>query len=112
MQHHHAPVLGQERLFRLSAKFKRELRQALEGKNLQSSITLQFLIRQKLALQLEGGLLGREQEEGRPIRFRQESLANFRQAAESLPRPSRSEQKARMHNVLVAQNLPGEKNFS
>jgi hypothetical protein len=38
-------------------------------------------------------------------------LADFLQAAESFPRPGRTEQKARMHPVLVAQNASRAKIF-
>ena len=109
VQHHDASVFGQERRLRLAGPCQHEFGQTLKGKNLQARVTLQIRIRQELPFQLEGGLFGRQQNERRPVRFRQQRLANFRQAAESFPRPGRTEQKARMHPAFVAQNQPRAK---
>jgi hypothetical protein len=66
---------------------------------------------QKLAFQLESRLFGRQQNQGRAVRLRPQRLADFLQAQESFSCSGRSQQKTRVHPVLVAQNQTEEKIF-
>ena len=106
-QDHRASLFGQQRRSGPAQLFEDKIGQTLEGENLQAGVSGHRRIGQELPFQLEGGLLGRQQQERRAVRLRQKGLANFRQTLESLSRSGGSEQKARLHPVVVARDGGG-----
>ena len=96
-QDHHTAFLG-ERFRRVKLKFfQNELREPLEGEDLQSRVTLKLRISKQLAFELRGGLLGREQQKRRAVRRCDQFTADFRKAAEGLAAAGGAEQKSRLH---------------
>jgi len=66
-------------------------------------------VAEELPFQLEGGLLGGEENQRRPLGVLAQGGANFRQAPESFPGAGRTEEKARLHAPLLAQKAAAEK---
>jgi hypothetical protein len=108
-QHHHAPLLGEQRGPRPAQLFENKSGQALEGENLEARVAGQGGVAEELAFQLVGGLFGRQKNEGRPLRIVPQRGANFGQAPESFPGAGRTEEESRLHSPLVAQNGVAEK---
>jgi hypothetical protein len=86
--------------------------QTLKGKNGKPRVTGQGGIGQKLTFQLEGGLLGGQENQWRPVRVVAQGGANLRQAPERLAGAGGTEEKARAHAPLLAQ-IPaaGKENY-
>ena len=96
-QDHHASLL-RERLRRVKLEFfQDELREPLEGEDVKPRVTLELRVSEQLTFKLRGGLLGREQQERRAVRRRDQFTADFREAAEGLAAASGAEQKSRLH---------------
>ena len=99
-QDHQPPFLAEQLRGRRRELFENEAGQPLEGQDLQASVTAQLGIRQELALELKGGLLGREKKERRSGRRSQQRAAAFRHTTESLATPRGPEQKPDEHAPL------------
>ncbi len=108
-EHHDSSFFGEQRRPGPAQLFEHISREALEGENLQARVAGQVGVAKELAFQLESGLLGSEENEGRPLRVVAERGANFRQAPESFPGAGRTEEESRSHIPLVAQNPVAEK---
>jgi hypothetical protein len=102
-QDHDAPLLREQGRPGPAQLFENKAGQALEGKNVQAGVAGQGGVAEELPFQLESGLFGGEENEGRPLGVLAERGANFRQAPESFPAAGRTEEKARLHTSLVAQ---------
>ena len=102
-QNHDAPLLG-ERFRRVNLEvFQNELREPLEGQDVQPRVTLELRIAQQLTFELGSGLFGREQKQRRAVRRRDQFTADLRKAAEGLAAASGSEQKSRLHTDVFNQ---------
>ena len=60
-------------------------------------VTVELRVSEQLTFKLRGGLLGREQQERRAVRRRDQFTADFREAAEGLAAAGGAEQKSRLH---------------
>ena len=81
--------------------FKNELRQPVEGKNIQTRVAGNSGVAQQLALELEGGLFGCEQNQRIAIRRLRERGAYFSKAAEGLAAAGGAEEEARLHDLFL-----------
>jgi hypothetical protein len=108
-KHHDAAFLGKQHGAGPAQLLEHKGGKSLEGENLQARVAGQRRVGQELAFQLEGGLLGGEENEGRSLRIIAQRRANFGQAPESFPGAGRTEEESRAHNPLVAQNPAPEK---
>jgi hypothetical protein len=108
-EHHHAAFFGEQRRPGPAQLFEHISREALEGENLQARVAGQVGVAKELAFQLEGGLFGGEEDEGRSLQIIAERGANIRQAPEGFPGAGRTEEESRSHIPLVAQNALAEK---
>ena len=80
--------------------FKDKLREALEGENLQARVAVKRIIGEQLALELEGGLFGREKNERRACGIFLERGTDFGEAAEGFTAAGGAEEKARLHDLF------------
>jgi len=103
-QNHDAAFFRQERGPGPAQLFENKSGQALEGKNLKARVAGQSGAAEELAFQLESGLPGGEENQGRPLGIPAQRGADFRQAPESFPGAGRTEEKSRLHAPLLAQN--------
>ena len=103
VQDHGTTVFGKQPRRRLLQTIENEFGQAFKGKNLQARITGQSRMSKELPFQLEGCLLGSEQNQRRALRVFDQRLPNLRKAPERFARASRTEKKSRAHHSFVAQ---------
>ncbi len=78
-----------------------ELRETLEGKDVEARVAGDGGVGEKLALQLISGLLGGEEEQGRPVGRGGEGGANFGEAAKRLAGAGGAEEEARLHGLVL-----------
>ena len=74
-----------------------ELREALEGKNVEAGVSGQGWVREQLALELVGGLLGRDEQQRRAFGGIGERVADFLEAAKRLAAARGAQDEARLH---------------
>ena len=110
-QHHHAALVIEPLRRRGGKFFKDETGEALEGKNLQTGVAGRAVAGEQLAFELEGGLLGREQDERRAGGIGAQRGADFLQAAEGLAAAGGAEKEARLHATVFAQRAEAAKKF-
>jgi hypothetical protein len=105
---HHEPTFAAQQLWRCEMEFfKYELRQAIKRKYSQSREAGNISIRQQLALELEGSLFGREQDQRRAVRRLCECGADFSETSERLAAAGGAEEKARLHAGSFPQRRKG-----
>jgi hypothetical protein len=69
------------------------------------------LIRKQLAFDLEGGLLGREKDQGTAGGTFGQGVTHFREAAECLAAAGRAKKKARMHDLFSRKAAKAQRNL-
>jgi hypothetical protein len=108
-QHHDAAFFG-EQFGNWNAKLiKNKFGEAFEGENVQASVTGQIATGEKLALQLESRLFGREENERRAFRIAVQFFPDFAQAAMRLAAASGAEKKTDLHAAFFPQSGGGAK---
>ena len=110
-QDHQPPFAGQQFRRRDVQRFKNELREAVEGKDVQPREPGDFPTIEQLAFNLKRSLLGREEDERRAVRRGGERGADFGEAAEGLAAASGAEEEARLHTEILTQSRKGAKEF-
>ena len=110
-QHHQPPFTGQQFRRRDVELFKNEVRQPVEGKDLQSREAGNFIAREQLPFNLERGLFGREQNQRRAGGRLRERGADFGEAAEGFAAAGGAEEKARLHAEILTQSRKVAKEF-
>lgn len=81
-----------------------ELCEAIEGKDLQSRVTVEIGSGEQLAFELERGLFRGEQQERRTFGRRDQFTADLREAAVSLTAAGGAEQESRSHGLFFNRN--------
>ena len=78
---------------------------------MQPGVAGNFTAGEQLPFELEGGLLGREQDQWRAIRIFPQRGADFLKTTERLAAAGRAEEKARLHTGFFTQRRQGGKTF-
>jgi hypothetical protein len=108
-QHHDASFFGEKFGNRNAKLIENKFRKALEGENVQARVTGQIATGEKLAFQLEGRLLGREENERRAFRIAVQFFPDFAQATMRLAAASGAEKKTDLHAAFFLQSGAGAK---
>jgi len=110
-QDHGAAFLTQEFRRGDAQRIEDELRQPLEGENVQARVALERRVRQQLAFELEGGLFGRKQNQGLALRGAGERGTDFGEAAEGFAAAGGTEKKARGHGLFSRKGARAQRIF-
>jgi hypothetical protein len=78
---------------------------------MQPGVAGNFTAGEQLPFELEGGLLGREQDQWRAIRIFPQRGADFLKTTERLAAAGRAEEKSRLHTGFFTQKAGGGKQF-
>ena len=96
-QHHEAAFFVEHLQARRLKLIENEIRQALEGKDMQPRVAGKGRLCQQLPLQAVGCLLGCDQQQRQARRRRRECLAHFRQTTEGLAAARRPQEETDLH---------------
>ena len=101
-QDHEAPFLIEQFGRGIVEFVENKTREALKRENAQARVAAEGIVGEQLAFELEGGLLGREQNQRRAVRRRSEGGADFRQAAEGLAAAGGAEEEPDLHGPIFS----------
>ncbi len=102
-QDHDTALLVQEARRRFLQAVEQEEREAVEGQDVQARVTGGRGTGEQLALELIRRLLGRDEQERRPVRRGGQFPADFREAAKRLAAAGGSEDESCLHGTVLTQ---------
>ncbi len=103
-QHHHAAFVIKQ--VRHSAEgVEQPAREAVEGDDLQSRVTGELRVIEELSFELEGGLLGRKEQERRACGRAEQLGADFLEAAPGLAAAGGTEEEVDAHTAMVGREV-------
>ena len=110
-QDHQAAFLVKHPGRRLAELLEDKAREPLEGKDAQARVANEVIVREQLAFELKGGLLGREQNQWRTFRRTRQRGTDFGKAAMRLAAASGAEKEVDLHAGFFHAKPGGRKGF-